>query len=312
MATSIIIDTGLNPLPTCVCDTFYHGLTTETPAGTQACMQWAFNNPHYTDNLFLERAGNPEEMVYLNGAGRLKQGNNAYAGGTQPEPPPGLGYQIACMPADKNIRVGRPEEFAEGWQGGCPSDMDKCMIAPVPAQSLLQESDCGCDFYQNGAHPTPPDAREPNSMCVTYYDAKDMHVPNLGKNSRNILNEVADGKVAYNAALKNAPVSISLVGFEDRGEISITGLPTGGLVSSEPILPPISNPAFDSAYAVCTPTNPGHNPLLGEGFQNYGCDHPAYPCKDLGFTYSNLKENGQKDEQKGGGGDAQTGYGRSL
>lgn len=292
---ALIIDTGLNPLPICVCDTFYHGLTTETPAGTQACMKWAFNNPHYTDNLFLERAGNVEDM-HPKGARLQRQGDIkfGYVGGTQPEPPPGPGYQIACMPADKNIRVGRPEEFAEGWQGGCPSDMDKCMIAPVPAQPILQESDCGCDFYQNGAHPTPSDAREPNSMCVTYYDAKDMHVPNLGKNPRDTLNEVVGATAGFAAATRAAtPVSVSLVGFEGQGDVSITGISTGGVVSSDLIPPPMGSPAFGSAYAVCTPTNPGHNPLLGEGFQNYGCDHPAYPCKDLSFTYSNLK-NGEQ------------------
>jgi len=250
--------------PKCVCDAYYGGLTVEAGRGTPACMKWHENNPEaHPAKVILDRHNDGVGPVYA--AERMRGSSNTrelqvkaqlksgwVMGGLPPDPSmkdPETGerdsYQIICMPTDTNLKVGAPEEFMEGWPGGCPADMDRCKMAE-PRDSYKTESEyhyekgdyeyhCACDNYRNGASPAANgDYQE---LCIRFYEPGEHELfPERERGDRLVYNEI-----------------------RGRREQSIKS----------------RGPGY---FGECTPRSPGYDAQFGEGFQNYGCDHPAIPC----------------------------------
>merc|ERR1719263_1461508 len=160
-------------------------------------------------------------------------------------------YQIICMPTDKNIKVGAPEEFSPDWAGGYPADMDRCRTVgeyalkqgkgsePMMSAYHYENDDysyqCECDNYRGGASPATTEKKE---MCITFYE----------RGEHELFPERERG---------------------DRGDRRGNGRELGRM--------------RQRYFSECTPRSNAYNPLLGEGFSNYGCDHPGIPCFEYGY-----------------------------
>ena len=115
--------------PDCQCETFINQLDKTFKDGDHGCMFWHKNNPHLT-HVATKVAG-------------LKD-----------VPGDGKGYQVGCTKVDPNLKTGKAEEFEEGWQGGCASDMSKCTLKyKSPTELEKYANSCDCDIYRNGATP---------------------------------------------------------------------------------------------------------------------------------------------------------------
>ena len=89
-----------------------------------------------------------------------------------PNLPENGGYQIICKPVDKQFKIGLREEWEEGWQGGCPDDMDKCQIQePVAAYPL--NTNAGLDRVS----PPPPPPRRPACMLAAICPGRPASTP---------------------------------------------------------------------------------------------------------------------------------------
>jgi len=223
--------------PRCVCDAYYGGLTYEDVigSGTAACMKWHENNPDAVESLNkLNSHGTRDKRKLL---------------GYEED-----SYQIICMPTDKNIKVGAPEEFSPDWTGGCPADMDRCRTVGEYALEQAQkgkgsepmmsayhyENDeysyqCQCDNYRGGA--SPATTEEKKEMCITFYEPGEHELFPEGERG-------------------------------DRGDRRGYNRELGRV--------------RQRYFSECTPRSNAYNPLLGEGFSNYGCDHPGIPCFEYG------------------------------
>lgn len=234
-------------------------------------MKWHQNNP-YRSNINdpiaqIANAGARNWFLDLTaGSGGLPPNREDLAALPVPPPlatdalpnlPENGGYQIICKPVDKQFKIGLREEWEEGWQGGCPDDMDKCQIQePVAAYPFNTNAGLDrnnwipcrvCDQYSNGAHPEMPD------MCIKAYNR-----------ARKFPQLYPEGYAEM------AETMTMLDEWPSIGEaIADTGAGVGASIYDEPKV------TFE-----CTPRNPGYDPLQGEGFENFGCDHPSWPCTD--------------------------------
>jgi len=228
--------------PECVCDAYYGGLTTEVDDGTWGCMKWHRNNPD---------AG--KEFIKSGRFGRRLAAAEKKGNGLPPNP--GVfdpandifdSYQIVCMPTDKNIKTGDVREYSEDWQGGCPADMDVC--------SMNMEGHTG-DAEQRYHYDVNNPKKYNRCECDNY------------QGGARPIYSIPGSKVADTQQL-----------------CGIVRLP--GEVASNPEradnygrqLAGTNPPPLDDGIIECRPRSNGYDEKFGEGFQNYGCDHPMLPC----------------------------------